>query len=714
MFLRQVSLLFLITALVSGLGGNELNGQTIAAGEGHSLALTKEGTVVAWGSNDKNQCNAPSGLKDVVAIAAGRKHSLALTEDGTVVAWGWGNKNQCDVPSGLSYVVAIQAGSKHSLALKQDGTVVAWGSNNSSQCDVPSDLRDVVAIQAGSFHSLALKQDGMVVAWGSNNSSQCDVPSGLRDVVAINAAANHSLALTKDGTVVAWGMNLYYPRNNPIGLRNVVAIQSGNKHYLVLKKDGTVVAWGANDYFQSDVPSGLRDVVAIQAGSFHSLALKKDGTVLAWGWNNYSQCDVPFWQKAALPNTDKISFSSEPPILSLDPSTIQLIDANQTQSLDAFEEALIQFELNNIGPGPGRGVEAEASMTGSIDGITIEQNQSLPTLPSNESIVVSIPLQASRFTEDGHIQVTVEVVEPNGFSPEPFSIEVETRAFLAPKLEVVDFSSTMANWKPNSPVGLDILIQNTGTGLAEDLEVQLTLPSAVNCYSQNTSLQIPLLAPGESTRITYDMIVPRNFNQSNVKATVNLSEKHGDYGTSWTHQFPFEGNNSSGTIIAIESQSSSEALSMDRAYLERVSNSQSEVTFNKTGKEHNITAVAVIGKMVTGCDGNSKSADELASYTENNVLAHYEVIERRHFEDLLNEHRIQMSGLTFEKKVMEKGCIKNAQGYLFVESGCLMGDEMIQLKLVHCESSDLVWSCTGVNATAKETLEKVREELEKE
>ena len=714
MFLRQVSLLFLITALVSGLGGNELNGQTIAAGEGHSLALTKEGTVVAWGSNDKNQCNAPSGLKDVVAIAAGRKHSLALTEDGTVVAWGWGNKNQCDVPSGLSYVVAIQAGSKHSLALKQDGTVVAWGSNNSSQCDVPSDLRDVVAIQAGSFHSLALKQDGMVVAWGSNNSSQCDVPSGLRDVVAINAAANHSLALTKDGTVVAWGMNLYYPRNNPIGLRNVVAIQSGNKHYLVLKKDGTVVAWGANDYFQSDVPSGLRDVVAIQAGSFHSLALKKDGTVLAWGWNNYSQCDVPFWQKAALPNTDKISFSSEPPILSLDPSTIQLIDANQTQSLDAFEEALIQFELNNIGPGPGRGVEAEASMTGSIDGITIEQNQSLPTLPSNESIVVSIPLQASRFTEDGHIQVTVEVVEPNGFSPEPFSIEVETRAFLAPKLEVVDFSSTMANWKPNSPVGLDILIQNTGTGLAEDLEVQLTLPSAVNCYSQNTSLQIPSLAPGESTRITYDMIVPRNFNQSNVKATVNLSEKHGDYGTSWTHQFPFEGNNSSGTIIAIESQSSSEALSMDRAYLERVSNSQSEVTFNKTGKEHNITAVAVIGKMVTGCDGNSKSADELASYTENNVLAHYEVIERRHFEDLLNEHRIQMSGLTFEKKVMEKGCIKNAQGYLFVESGCLMGDEMIQLKLVHCESSDLVWSCTGVNATAKETLDKVRAALEKE
>jgi len=714
MFLRQVSLLFLITALVSGLGGNELNGQTIAAGEGHSLALTKEGTVVAWGSNDKNQCNVPSGLKDVVAIAAGRKHSLALTEDGTVVAWGWGNKNQCDVPSGLSYVVAIQAGSKHSLALKQDGTVVAWGSNNSSQCDVPSDLRDVVAIQAGSFHSLALKQDGMVVAWGSNNSSQCDVPSGLRDVVAINAAANHSLALTKDGTVVAWGMNLYYPRNNPIGLRNVVAIQSGNKHYLVLKKDGTVVAWGANDYFQSDVPSGLRDVVAIQAGSFHSLALKKDGTVLAWGWNNYSQCDVPFWQKAALPNTDKISFSSEPPILSLDPSTIQLIDANQTQSLDAFEEALIQFELNNIGPGPGRGVEAEASMTGSIDGITIEQNQSLPTLPSNESIVVSIPLQASRFTEDGHIQVTVEVVEPNGFSPEPFSIEVETRAFLAPKLEVVDFSSTMANWKPNSPVGLDILIQNTGTGLAEDLEVQLTLPSAVNCYSQNTSLQIPSLAPGESTRITYDMIVPRNFNQSNVKATVNLSEKHGDYGTSWTHQFPFEGNNSSGTIIAIESQSSSEALSMDRAYLERVSNSPANIAFNQVPKDIVVTTVAVLPIDGKDCNGQVVSGQDIASFTESSLLGLYNVVERRNLERVLDEQKLALSGLVYEKSAVEAGCNVGAQGIIFTEYGCLTGQETIQLKLVDCQTSELYWSCTGVNATATQTLDKVREELEKE
>ena len=73
-----------------------------------------------------------------------------------------------------------------------------------------------------------------------------------------------------------------------------------------------------------------------------------------------------------------------------------------------------------------------------------------------------------------------------------------------------------------------------------------------------------------------------------------------------------------------------------------------------------------------------------------------------------------MSGITIEKTLIENGCIENAQGYLFVRSGCLLGDNMIELRLVHCETSNLVWSCTGVNATAQQVLDKVREELGKE
>ena len=542
------------------------------------------------------------------------------------------------------------------------------------------------------------------------------MPSGLKDVVAIEGGSYHSLALKEDGTIVVLGMTDY---DVPSGLKDVVAITAGycaeiGYHNLALKEDGSVVAWGGNDYNQSDVPIGLKDVIAIEAGDGHSLALKEDGTVVAWGKNDDNQCDVPRRLRAALPPTSEISFSNEPPILSIDRSTILFSDANQNQALDAFEEATVEFELRNLGPGSGRRLSAQATITGNTNGITIQHSQSIATIPSNESAVVSFALEASRFSQDGRIQISVEVIEPNGFSPEPLTIEIETRAFRAPKIEVVDFSSSPSTWKPNTSIGLDLLVQNTGLGLAENLKMELTLPDAVNCYSNNTSIEITALAPGETIPITYDMMVPRNFDQSSIQANLTVTENFGDYGTTWTHSFPFEGGSSKGAIVSIDAMVADGVVSTERATLNRNYSGPSDVTFNKTDKEHNITAVAVIGKMVTGCDGNSKSADELASYTENNVLAHYEVIERRHFEDLLNEHRLQMSGLTFEETLIEKGCIENAQGYLFVESGCLMGDEMIQLKLVHCESSDLVWSCTGINATAQETLEKVREELEKE
>jgi alpha-tubulin suppressor-like RCC1 family protein len=38
----------------------------------------------------------------VVGVAAGGNHSLALTSDGTVVAWGRNIEGQCTVPANLS------------------------------------------------------------------------------------------------------------------------------------------------------------------------------------------------------------------------------------------------------------------------------------------------------------------------------------------------------------------------------------------------------------------------------------------------------------------------------------------------------------------------------------------------------------------------------------------------------------------------------------
>src|SRR5207237_7471250 len=104
-------------------------GLLLPAGAARAAAA---GRVVAWGcqgGGNWGQCNVPSGLTAVTAVAAGEYHSLALKRDGTVVAWGCGanTPGQCSVPSGLSGVTAIAAGTDQSLAVRSDGTVVACG-----------------------------------------------------------------------------------------------------------------------------------------------------------------------------------------------------------------------------------------------------------------------------------------------------------------------------------------------------------------------------------------------------------------------------------------------------------------------------------------------------------------------------------------------------------------------------------------------------------
>jgi alpha-tubulin suppressor-like RCC1 family protein len=257
----------------------------VAAGSDHSLAVRADGTVLAWGWNGAGELGDGSsvtvqtlpvrvqGLTNATSVSANNRHSLAVTANGTVMAWGSNNGGQLGskdttevrrVPgpvAGLTDVTAVAAGSEYSMALHRDGTVSAWGRNKDGQLGDgtnttrpdprPVDgLTTVVDIAAGSNHGLAVLADGTARAWGFNrygqlgdgtttNQNRPVTVRGLSSVTDINGSLNHSIAATTQGFALAWGLNHHGQLGNGtfvnsstptlvVGLSGVQAVSAGS------------------------------------------------------------------------------------------------------------------------------------------------------------------------------------------------------------------------------------------------------------------------------------------------------------------------------------------------------------------------------------------------------------------------------------------------------------------------------------------------------
>jgi hypothetical protein len=256
----------------------------VALGNLHSIGLTADGRVVAWGSNASGQCDVPAGMTEVIEIAGGgwyfptdqRGHSAALLRDGTVRAWGSNQYGQCNVPPTLSAVTQIACGWAHTAALTQDGTVVVWGAGDPGSADphygqrlVPQDLGAVSRISTKGCHMMALLADGQVRCWGRDAETQCQVPAKLGSVVEIAAGSDHSVALLSSGTVRCWGWNYHQQSSVPTDLGVVRAIAASLYGTLAVLEDGTVRSWGLID----SPPSSVVGTEAVVAGGYHAVAM---------------------------------------------------------------------------------------------------------------------------------------------------------------------------------------------------------------------------------------------------------------------------------------------------------------------------------------------------------------------------------------------------------------------------------------------------------
>ncbi|KAI5797247.1 regulator of chromosome condensation 1/beta-lactamase-inhibitor protein II, partial [Pyronema domesticum] len=94
---------------------------------GSVVVLMKDGSIKAWGRNDKGQL-LPEGLKDVRSLAIGSEHGVAVAGD-KLVAWGWGEHGNCGNEGGgdvKGEVHEVQVDGEGELVMVGAGCATSW------------------------------------------------------------------------------------------------------------------------------------------------------------------------------------------------------------------------------------------------------------------------------------------------------------------------------------------------------------------------------------------------------------------------------------------------------------------------------------------------------------------------------------------------------------------------------------------------------------
>lgn len=236
-------------------------------------------------------------------------------------------------------------------------------------------------------------------------------------------------------------------------------------------------------------------------------------------------------------NVDDIIFAdpfdpSRPPILEIIPNSILFTDANKNNAIDANENCCIKFKIHNNGKGNAINCFAKIIPNETTKEIKYA-DINIPLIKPQETIDVSMPLTSTTKVSDGIANLRLKVEEPHGFGTETASISINTKKFVAPLLQIVDSKvspSEGTTLKKMSPFYLQVLLQNTKKGSADNVKVKIGLPTNVLLMeSQKEEEYFAYISGGETKSINYPLIINNNYASNDVPITLYVKEKYGEY-----------------------------------------------------------------------------------------------------------------------------------------------------------------------------------------
>ena len=223
---------------------------------------------------------------------------------------------------------------------------------------------------------------------------------------------------------------------------------------------------------------------------------------------------------------------SQLPILNYVTGSLAFVDNTGSNAIGANGQYVLRLQVKNTGKGIAKGCKVKVSKKGSTNGISVK-NLELPDIAIGATQTIEVPVVTDVNTVNGQVEFALQVDEPNGFGTDPQYITVKTRVYEAPLLQITDYSLTSDGGqvlKRKVPFDLQLMLQNTKSGLGEDVSVSISMPANVLLLEGKEKEQFASIKGGEAKSLVYSLIVNNNYSGTTIPIKVHIDEKYGKYG----------------------------------------------------------------------------------------------------------------------------------------------------------------------------------------